>query len=498
MPPSFRDTALRGAHLASAGWALTQGLNFAAYLVLARLISPTSFGHFAEASVITGVGALFAESGMMAALIHRNERLEEAASTAVVSTLLTGLLLCPVAAATAPLLGLLFGSGEVTVLALALSGWLFLRATTVVPDALLQRRFSFLRRVVVEPLGVTAFAVTAITLAAHDHGAWALVAGTYASMVAQVVSSWAFVRWRPQLRLASTAMWRELVGYARFVFASELLRRCAAQVDVLALGSMGSAGGVGQYRNGLRLARQPHDGWVSVAAYVFLPTFARMRGDAPRLRMAIERTMATMFMVVAPLVAMLVAVGHPATMVALGREWSEAGYVVMGLAGFVAGGTFISLASEVLKATGRPRLLARTHVVTLLTTCVCVPALAWLGPVGAALGVSLSTMLTAGYVGGLLRGVVGIAPRAVAHAAARPYLAAAGAAVASLAIGRLLEADALDGVAAAAAVLLMVTAGLGIYLVLLRFLDPTSIDRLRVLVPRPLKHDDGPGTEATT
>ncbi|MCW2997232.1 MAG: putative polysaccharide biosynthesis protein [Solirubrobacterales bacterium] len=498
MTRSFRDTALRGAHLASAGWALTQALNFAAYLVLARLISPASFGHFAEASVVTGVGALFAESGMMAALIHRNDRLDEAASTAAVATFLTGLVLCPAAAATAPLLGLLFHSGEVTALALALSGWLLLRALTVVPDALLQRRFSFLRRVVVEPLGVAAFAVTSIVLASHGHGAWALVAGTYAAMTAQVVSAWAFVRWRPRLHLASIAMWRELVGYARHVFASELLRRSASQVDVLSLGSVASAGAVGQYRNGLRLARQPHDGWVQVAAYVLLPTFARMRDDPVRFRAAVQQTTATMFMVVAPLVAMLVAVGHPATMLALGRQWSEAGYVVMALAGFVAGGTFVSLASEVLKAAGRPQLLVRTHVATLLTTCACVPALAWLGPVGAALGVSLSTVLTAGYVAWLLRAAVAIRWGAIARAAFHPYAAAAGAAVVSFAIGGRLEPESADNVTAGAAVLAMVAAGSVTYLALLRVLDPTSMARLRALVPGSTQDADASPTGATT
>jgi O-antigen/teichoic acid export membrane protein len=493
-----RNRTLHGAHLASAGWILSQGLNFATYVALARLISPASFGHFAEASVVIGVGSLFAESGMMAALIHRDGRLEEAASTAAVATLVTGLVLCPAAAATAPLLGLLFDSGDVTSLALALSGWLFLRAATVVPDALLQRRFSFLRRVAVEPLGVSAFAITAIVLASHGHGAWALVAGTYASMLVQVVCCWAFVRWRPKLRLASVATWRELVDYARFVFASELLRRAASQVDVLALGSVGPSGAVGQYRNGLRLAKQPHDGWVQVAAYVLLPTFARMRDEPARFRAAIERTMATMFMVVAPLAAMLVAVGHPGTMLVLGREWSDAGYVVMALAGFVIGGTFISLASEVLKADGRPRLLARTHVATLLTTCACVPALVWLGPVGAALGVSLSTMLTAAYTSRLLRAVVGIGPGAVARAAARPYLAAAGATAASFAVGRLLEPASAESLTAGAAVLVMLAVGFATYAALLQTFDPTSAARLRVIMPRWILRADAGRPEVRT
>jgi O-antigen/teichoic acid export membrane protein len=485
---------LRGAHLAGAGWMLTQGLNLAAYIVLARLITPESFGHFAEASVVIGVGSLFAESGIMAALIHREDRMEEAASTAVISTFATGLLLCPLGAATAPLLGLLFGSEEVTSLALVLSGWLFFRAATVVPDTLLQRRFSFVRRVVVEPLGVIAFAVTSVLLASAGHGAWALVAGMYASIVTQATCSWAFARWRPRLRLASFAMWRELMGYARYVFASEVLRRFAGQLDVLALGTTGSPGGVGQYRNGLRLARQAHDGWVAVAAYVLLPTFARMREDPARLRHAVDVTLATMFMLVAPLVALMVAVGHPGTLLVLGSEWGQAGFVVVALAGFVAGGTFISLASEVLKATGYPQLLTRTHVATLATTVVCVPALAWLGPVGAAAGVSLSSLLTAAYAATLLRTPVGLRLRTVAAAAVRPYCAAALAAGTALAAGALADDGAGGAGPAYMAPLLAALTG-AVYVVALRILDPSSTGRLLALRPRRMPPDRAAPTQ---
>ena len=68
------------------------------YIVLARLATPEEFGQFAAASIVVNVGLLFTESGMLAALIHRRDRIEAAASTAVVSTALGGLTLQPAGA----------------------------------------------------------------------------------------------------------------------------------------------------------------------------------------------------------------------------------------------------------------------------------------------------------------------------------------------------------------------------------------------------------------
>ena len=102
---------------------------------LARLLDPKDFGLYAAGTVITGITSLFAESGMLAALITRKDRIDEAASTAFVSLALTGIVLTCASLAVSPLLGLAVHSGEVAMITAVLSGWLFVRALTIVPDA---------------------------------------------------------------------------------------------------------------------------------------------------------------------------------------------------------------------------------------------------------------------------------------------------------------------------------------------------------------------------
>ena len=69
-----------------------------------------------------------------------------------------------------------------------------------------------------------AFGVTALVLCSDGAGWWGLVAGMYAAISVQAVAAWAFVRWRPRLKLASVAMWKELARYGRHVLGSEILR----------------------------------------------------------------------------------------------------------------------------------------------------------------------------------------------------------------------------------------------------------------------------------
>ena len=135
-------TVLRGAGLSGIGHMLAQLFTLGFFLALARLLTPEDFGEFAAAAIVINAGLLFIESGMLAALIARRDRIEEAASTAVFSTALGGVAFSLVALAASPLIGMFFDSDRVAALAAAVAGLLLLRSLQVVPEALLQRRFS--------------------------------------------------------------------------------------------------------------------------------------------------------------------------------------------------------------------------------------------------------------------------------------------------------------------------------------------------------------------
>lgn len=433
-PSSLRRTTVRGAQLAFAGYVLSQGIMFGIFVVLARLVTPRDFGRYAAASVVVGVGTLFAESGMMSALIQREGRMDEAASTAFFSLLIGGTLLSLAALASAPLLGVIFAGDHITGLAAALSAGMLLRALTVVPDALLQRRFSFARRVAVDPLGSAAFAVASIIPAAYGAGAWALIAGSYASLIAQVISSWGFARFRPRRKLASIAMWRELASFARHVLGSEVLNRVASQLDAVMLGRFAGAAPLGQYRNGLRLAQQPFEALVSVGAYVLLPALARMAGERERLAAAARGVLRIVTAVMLPISVSLLVLGEPAAVLLLGHHWRQAGHVIAALCGLIWAGSMISVCSEVFKAVGRPQNLVRMWFVSLCSLAVLVTVTAiTLGPVGVGAAVSATQLLTAAYALSMAAPLIDLSWRQLAADIAAPAAASTIAVLAMLA-----------------------------------------------------------------
>jgi PST family polysaccharide transporter len=483
--PPLRGVAVRGTQLALLGWGASQGLTFIAYIVLARLATPTDFGQFAAATVVVGVGNLLGESGMMAALINRRDRIDEAASTAFFSLSAGGFLLTLGALALAPLVGLYYHSSRVGLLSAALSASVLIRMLTIVPDSLLQRRMSFARRVAVDPLGSIGFAAVAIIACSGGAGAWGLVAGTYASLLVQVVFAWAFARKRPRWREASLEMWRELSAYGRPVLGSEILRFVASQLDAITLGRFAGAAALGQYRNGLRLAGQPANAFVDVGAYVLLPLLARMSGQADRFTLAVKRVLGVTAALALPVSVAMIPLGVPIAILSLGHRWRPAGHVIAGLSFMLLGIASSSVAVEAIKAIGRPQLLVRMSSVYLTLTAVCVTAGAiWLGATGVAIGISLSACLSAVFNLAVLTGQIELSRRELLGSYAGPAVASAVMLGAMLLFGSAVEPASLSELAGIAATCAEAATGLIVYVVVLVIVDRPRREDIRSLVGR--------------
>jgi O-antigen/teichoic acid export membrane protein/glycosyltransferase involved in cell wall biosynthesis len=407
-------TVVRGAGIAALGHGGAQALTLLSYLVLARLISPAEFGEFAAASILLSAGTLLAESGMLSALIHRRDRLEEAASTAVVATIAGGIALGLLALLSAPLIGLYFDNSRITALAAAMSGVMVLRAVPVVPDALLQRRFSVLRRTITEPIAVVAFGVSATIAAANDLGPWALVIGYYALAATEAVVAWALVRWRPRLRQASYAMWRELVAYGRHVLGGTAILRVGDLIPAVLLGRFTGTAALGQFRYANRMSEAPFAAILATGSWLLFPAFARISDQPARFKASFLRSLNATSTLGMPAGLIFIPLGVPIAVLGFGSVWRDAGEAMIALSPLTGAASLTSVSTEAFKGAGRPELLVRAHFVAVAVGAVAMVALLPIGLIGVASGVTLGAIAGAAYSLWKAREVIGTTGRELA------------------------------------------------------------------------------------
>lgn len=361
---SLRRATGRGTAWAFIGYLAHYGVTFVFTVITARLLSPEVFGIMGLAVVVIAVGTLLADSGTQAALVHHgDEDFDVAVNTALISVPLAGLAAAVLGVIAAPVLAWFYGESQVFAVAAVLSGVLFVRSFGLVTDAILQRGLLFKwRRAVVDPLGALVGGATATTLALMGAGVWSLVAMWYANIFTVVVGSWFLVRYKPNLRLATFTMWRNLAHYGRSILGAHTVQLAFGYLDTLTVGRNLTPTFVGWYGAATRLAILPAQATTYVAGAALFPAFTRMRDDIPRLRGAYLEAIRYIALLAFPLFAILAVISEPFVVVLFGEEWRPTGPVLAVMMLWVLPLSLFEPSMELFKAIGKPGLVFRLSI----------------------------------------------------------------------------------------------------------------------------------------
>lgn len=477
---NLSQTARRGVSISFVSLIAVQTVALVQVVVIARLLTPAEVGIYAAGVVLTGLLLTFTEGGLHSALVQRATDIDDAAETVFWASLGYGLLTSLAALAAAPLVEVVFESPTAGLIAAVTSGTLLLHSLTTVPDTLMQRRFNFRRRLIVEPGIAVTHAAVAIPLCAAGFGVWGLVIGSYASYIFWVVATWSLVRWRPRtVGRASYALWRQLARYSLPLIIGTIGVQLREAFETVLVARVLDAAALGHFRYGRRLSQIPAQAVLQIGGFVLFPAFSRIADDAARMRRVFLRVLAWLFLGSAALAGLLVAVAEPAVVILLGEPWRATGIALAAMAGFGPGVALSAVALEAIKGSGRTRLLNRITILSLALGVVLLLLLAPLGLVGIGIAVSAEALVV-GLVSVILaRRVVDVSVVELVRRVVPPMVAAV---VATFAVGRLehllLRSDEQPVVLGLAFLVVDALAFMAIYLAVLCVVHPRRTKRL--------------------
>jgi O-antigen/teichoic acid export membrane protein len=405
---------------------IAQSVSFAQTIALARILSPAEIGIFAAGTVLTMFLGTLVEGGLRSGLIQREGDLADAAETVFWVTLIAGTAMALAALAVAPLIGKIFGSGTVALVAAASSGLLVVHALMNVPEALLQREFSVRRRLVVGPLVSITFAVVSIALAATGWGVWAMVAGVYASQVAALLALWLLVGWRPRRGRVSVKLWRELSRYGLPLVLGLLAARGRTLAEAFAVGRWLSPSSLGFFRYAQRIARLPTTAIIEIGSNALFPAFSRIAGDRDRMLAAYTRALHWGMVAASATAGLMLALGEPAVVVLFGEPWRNAGLALVAMSGIGIGYAMTCVSEEAIKGAGRTKLLNWLTAMDLIVGVgLLVALILWGGLMGASLSLSLTSIVIGLVMLVLARQVIVVPVRQLVSALGTPMPALA-------------------------------------------------------------------------
>jgi O-antigen/teichoic acid export membrane protein len=408
-PTDLNAATAQGIRWVTLARVATELLLLASLVVLARLIPPAAFGHFAIAIIVQELAIGIPTEGVGSALVQRK--------TATRAHLQAGAFLALAIGAAMTVLTLLAASwviapvfGEATASLVRLTTPLFLIAAAgAVPVALLRRRLDFRTLSIIDIGGALMRSVGSVLLAAFAglDGPALVLGGLGAVVFATVVAYAAAPAPLPRLRREAA---RDIGSYGIPASLASVTWVGFRNGDYAIIGARLGAVQAGFYWRAFQLAVE-YQRKISIVMYqVAFPVLSRSANEGEMFALR-GRMVRLLSVVLLPLIAGLAITAPDVIPYVFGEQWTDAVAPTQVLCAAGAATLLIDAVGTTLMANGRPRSLLAYGVAHFVVYMAAVLAVAQLGIVAVAcaaavihgvfLAVAYVMLTRAGIVAGL-------------------------------------------------------------------------------------------------
>ena len=353
--------------------------------ILARLLAKTDFGLVAVAVVAINYLSVLKDLGLGVALIQRKGDVREVANTVFTINIIIGFVLSALIIPLAPLVAAYFRDPQVIPVLRWMGISFMINALGSVHANWLVRDLDYRRKLVPELGGALIKGAISIGMAYMGYGVWSLVFGQIAGAIASVVLVWIVLPWRPRLTLDRKAA-GGLLKFGASVTAIDILNEITDNIDYVIVGRLFGLVPLSIYTLAYRLPEMLLIGNLWVMGGVVFPAFSNIQDRPNELRRGFLASVRLVELIAVPICLGLLIAADPIVRVVFGEQWLEAIPVLRVLAvyawvyslGYHVGGFY--------KAIGRPDILLRLSILTLV---IIIPSLligARFGIIGIAIG----------------------------------------------------------------------------------------------------------------
>lgn len=352
-------------------YGLSKGVLLITLSILARILSKGEFGIVAIAMVAINYLSVIKDLGLGAALIQRRGNIHDVADTVFTFNLVMGLLLSLFIIPLAPFISTYFNDPQVTPVLRWLGVSFFINALGSVHISRLQRDLDFRRKLIPDMGNAIVKGGVSIAMALSGYGVWALVFGQISGALVSVILVWIVMPWRPRLSL-NFGLARELIRYGASIMGTDAISITTENFDSIIIGRVFGLTQLGIYGLAYRLPEMLLLSNLWVMGGVLFPAFSSIQEEPSKMRKGFLASVRLIEMIAVPICLGLIIAAHPIIMVLFGEEWLEAVPILRILAIYAWVNSIGYHVGGVYKAMGRPDILLKLSVITLV---VIIPAL---------------------------------------------------------------------------------------------------------------------------
>ncbi|MFQ2585273.1 lipopolysaccharide biosynthesis protein [Aeromonas caviae] len=341
---------------------LTQGIQLAITLYLARLLGPTAFGLVGMLAVFIAIANVFVDSGFTSALIRKTDRTESDLVTAFYYNIGMAGLCYLTLYVSAPFVADFYQQRELQTLLRVLGLTVLINSFTLIPRVKLNVAMDFKTQAQISVLSVLISGPTAIILAINGYGVWALVTQTLLNASCATLLFNIFSPWLPRGCITKNSF-SYLFSYGSKLLLSGLLDVTYNNLYQIIIGKKFSPAVVGQFSQANQLASVPTTTLTGIIQRVIFPLFSQLQDDPDRMANAYRKTIKLSALVIFPLIIGLGLIAKPLLTSLLGEQWQGTAALLTVLCFGYMLYPIHSINLNLLQVTGRSDLFLKLEVI---------------------------------------------------------------------------------------------------------------------------------------
>lgn len=300
---------------------LQRGLAMMVSVVLARMLSPESFGLIASVSVFLTTAQQLIDGGIGTRIMQKKEILEEDYIAFFWCNTVASLLTCGILVVVSSKIAEFYGNPQLRSVVMALAAGIFLMNAGRTQEFRLIRKLQFKIISLVTIGSVVVGSIAGLSMAYEGCGVWAILGQQLAMSLVRAIAFWLLVPWRPNA-LPDWHAVKDLYAFGMPIMLSQTIRGLSEQlINVLTARYVGIAQ-LGYFDRGRFIPNNVANFISSIFLRTNLPVLSKLQHDENEFRKAYLKLMGTIVSVCMVVMTGLVICAPEIIEIILGPKWT--------------------------------------------------------------------------------------------------------------------------------------------------------------------------------
>ncbi|MFM4828527.1 lipopolysaccharide biosynthesis protein [Aeromonas rivipollensis] len=302
---------------------LTQAIQLAIMIMLARLLGPTVFGLVGMLTIFIGISNVFVDSGFSSALIRKTDHTDNDLATAFYYNILMSSLCYLALYICAPYIAEFYQQTELQSLLRVIGVTVLINAFTLIPRVKLTVVMDFKTQAKISIISVLISGAIALMMALSGYGVWSLVAQALLTATCTSLLFNFFVPWNAKGKVNKDSF-SYLFGFGSKLLLSGLLEAIYNNIYQIIIGKKFSPSIVGEFTQANQLACVPAVTLTNIIQRVTYPMLSQLQKDTAKMDIVHSLSLKLAAVFIFPLIIGLAIIAKPLLIIVLGEQWRSA------------------------------------------------------------------------------------------------------------------------------------------------------------------------------